>query len=115
MKTILKRVWLAAAICSLILAAFLWFGNESPNLIYAILAANALMFVLSVPCSIFAVPVIFCAWYFLEINPVSVEGVYVGTVFLSVLGFVQWFWLVKVWSPTEPVLQKLHLYSVNQG
>ena len=115
MKTILKRIWLAAAVCSLILSAFLWFGNESPNLINAILAFNALMFVLSVPCSVFAVPVVFCAWYFLEINPISAQGVYVGTVFLFVLGFVQWFWITKVWSPTEPVLQKLDLYTVNHG
>jgi len=108
-KSNLKRIWLVVACLSLVLSAFMWFGYESENLKYAILALNVLMFLLSLPCSIFAVPVVAASAYYLEIHPVSSEGIYLSTIFLSVLGAVQWFWIVRFWSPTEPIMQKLDL------
>ncbi len=111
---IVKRLWVLCAVLAASLVVFLWFGNQSPNLLYAVLALDGLMFALSVPCSVFFVAVFFSAWRVLGINPVSAEGAYLDTVFLCVLGFVQWFWLVRVWSPTEPPLQNLNLYSINR-
>lgn len=108
-KSKLKILWSAAAFVSLVLTAVLWFGYESQNLKYAILGLNALMFLLSLPCSIFAVPVVAASAYYLEMRPTSAEGIYLGTVFLAVLGAVQWFWIARFWSPSEPVMQKLDL------
>lgn len=108
-KSNLTRIWLVAACLSLVLSAFMWFGYESQNLKYAILALNVLTFLFSLPCSIFAVPVVAASAYYLEMNPASSEGIYLSTIFLSVLGAVQWFWIVRFWSPSEPIMQKLDL------
>lgn len=108
-KSNLKRVWLVAAFASLVLTAFLWFGYESENLKNSILALNVMMFVLSLPCSLFAVPVIAASAYYLEMHPTSTAGIYLGTIFLSILGAMQWFWIVRFWSPSEPVMQSLDL------
>lgn len=112
-KSNLKRIWSVAACLSLILLALMWFGYESQNLKYAILVLNSLMFLLSLPCSIFAVPVVAPAAYYLEMHPTSSEGIYLGTIFLSVLGAVQWFWIMRFWSPTEPIMQSLSLTEEN--
>lgn len=108
-KSNLKRIWSVAACLSLVLSAFMWFGYESQNLKYVILALNVLMFLFSLPCSLFAVPVVAASAYYLEMHPVSSEGIYLSTIFLSVLGVVQWFWIVRFWSPSEPIMQKLDL------
>ena len=108
-KSNLKRIWSVVAVLSLILLALMWFGYESQNLKYAILTLNSLMFLLSLPCSIFAVPVVAASAYYLEMHPTSNEGIYLSTIFLSVLGAVQWFWIVRFWSPSEPIMQKLDL------
>ena len=79
------------------------------NLQNTILALDALMFILSVPCSLFFVPVAAAANYYLEIETFSSAGIYLNTVFLFVLGFMQWFWIARFWYPTESVYQKLDL------
>lgn len=110
-KSNLKRIWSVVACLSLILLALMWFGYESQNLKYAILVLNSLMFLISLPCSIFAVPVVAAAAYYLEMHPTSSEGIYLSTIFLSVLGAVQWFWIMRFWSPTEPIMQRLDLIA----
>ena len=110
-KSNLKHIWLAIAVFSMILTIFLWFGYDSQNLQYTILALNSLMLVLSLPCSLFAVPVVALANHYLAINPVSIEGIYVNTYFLFIIGLMQWFWIARFWSPTEPPLQMLDLLA----
>ena len=110
-KSNLKILWSVVAFISLVLLALTWFGYESANLKNSILALNVMMFLLSLPCSIFAVPVVAAAAYYLEMPPTSAEGIYVSTIFLSVLGAVQWFWIMRFWSPTEPIMQKLDLIA----
>ena len=108
-KSNLKHIWLAIAGFSMILTIFLWFGYDSQNLQYTILALNGLMLILSLPCSLFAVPVVALANHYLAINPVSIEGIYVNTFFLFIIGLMQWFWIARFWSPTESPLQMLDL------
>ena len=108
-KSNLKHIWLAIAVFSMILTIFLWFGYDSQNLQYTILALNGLMLILSLPCSLFAIPVVALANHYLAINPVSIEGIYVNTFFLFIIGLMQWFWIARFWSPTEPPLQMLDL------
>lgn len=108
-KSNLKRIWSVVAVLSLFLLALMWFGYESQNLKYAILTLNALMFLLSLPCSIFAVPVIIASAHFLEMSPLASEGIYLSSILLLMLGFLQWFWIANFWSPSEPVMQKLNL------
>ena len=112
-KSGLSYIWLVFGVLSMILTIFLWFGFDSPNIQNTILVLNGLMFVLSLPCSLFAVPVVALANHYLAISPFSIEGIYVSTFFLSIIGLMQWFWIARFWSPTEPTLQKLNLLSVN--
>lgn len=108
-KSNLKYVWLAAAVCSMISTAFLWFGYESENLQNAIYVLNAFALVLSLPCSLFAVLVIALSNHYLGIEPFSIEGIYLSTIFLFVVGAMQWFWIARFWSPSEAMFQNLNL------
>ncbi len=103
----LKHIWLAIGVISIIFLGFRWFGYESRNLPNTILAFNAAMFLLSLPCSVFVIPVIVSAYYFMAINPMGAHGIYLNTIFLFVTGMMQWFWIAKFWSPTEPQIQSL--------
>ena len=108
-KSSLKYLWLTFAVFSLILTVFVFFGVESKNLQNTILGLNALMFISSVPCSLFFVPVAAASNYYLEIDTFSTAGIYLNTVFLFVLGFMQWFWIARFWSPADATFQKLEL------
>jgi len=113
LKTNLKRVWTIAALLSLGLMIYLYFGAvESASLTNTILALNAVMFILSLPVSLSAAPVIFSAWYFLELNPLA-EGIYLSTIVLFLLGALQWFWLIRFYYPPESPFQKLDLLGAN--
>ena len=108
-KSNLKYVWTAFAVFALVLTFFVWFGYESENLRHTVFALNVLMFLLSAPCSLFFVPVVAAANYYLEIDAFSNAAIYLSTIFLSVLGALQWFWLVRVWSASGFQFQKLDL------
>jgi hypothetical protein len=110
-KSNLKRIWTIVAVISLSLLIYSWFTDESPKLLKMILAFAAVMFILALPCSLFASAVVFFAWYVLEMNPLSVEGANLNTIFLAVLGVMQWFWIARIWYPTETPFQKLDLLS----
>ena len=110
-KSKLKYMWLAVGVFAMSLMGFLWFGYDWQNLQNTILVLNGLMLILSLPCSLFAIPIVALANHYLEINPVSTEGIYLNTLFLFILGLMQWFWVIRVWSPTEPQLQMLDLLA----
>ncbi len=92
----------------MVLLGIHWFGYESTNLQNTILALNALMFLFSIPCSVFVIPVIVSAYYFMATNPLGANGIYLNTIFLFVIGLMQWFWIARFWSPTEPQFQTLN-------
>ncbi len=105
----LKNIWLAVGVISLILLAFHWFGFDSQQLEISILALNVLALILSLPCSLFVIPVLLAANRYLEMSPFSSEGLYLNTIFLFVVGAMQWFWIARFWYPTESPLQMLGL------
>jgi hypothetical protein len=110
-KSNLKYCWLIIGVFAMSLTILLWFGYDSQNLQNTILVLNGLMLILSLPCSLFAVPILALGNHYLEINPISTEGIYLSTFFLFILGFMQWFWVIRVWSPPEPQLQMLDLLA----
>lgn len=113
-KLSLKQIWLAVGIFSLILPIFLPSAEGSGNFVLNLIGiVNIVMFILSFPCSFFGLPIVFFAWYVLEINPLSIEGAYLNTILFFVLGLVQWFWIARFWYPTETPFQKLNLLGVN--
>ena len=108
-KSNLKYVWLGIALFSMILTTLLWFGYDWQNLQSTIYVLNALALVLSLPFSLFAVLVVVLANHYLGIYPFSIEGIYLSTIFLFVIGLMQWFWIARVWSPNESMFQNLNL------
>ncbi len=108
-KTNLKRIWSVVAAVSLGLLIYAQFNEESPMLLNALLVLDAVMLILAVPCGLFGGAVVFFAWYVLEMNPLSLEGAYLNTIVLAILGTVQWFWLIRFWYPSETPFQKLDL------
>lgn len=105
----LKYIWLAVTSFSVVSMIFMWFGYDSQNLQNTVHVLNALMLILSLPCSLFAVPVVFLANHYLDINPFSTEGINLATIFLFVLGMMQWFWIARLWSPDKYSFQKIDL------
>ncbi len=112
-KTNLKRIWSAVAVLSLGLLIYAQFADESPNLLNTLLVLDGVMLLIALPCSLFGGAVVFFAWYVLEMNPLSIEGAYLNTIVLSLLGTVQWFWITRFWYPTETPFQQLNLIGIN--
>jgi hypothetical protein len=112
-KNNMKHIWLVVSVISMILLAFHWFGFAPQNLQYTIIGLNVLALICSVPCSLFAVPVLIAANHFLEMSPFSGEGIYLNTFLLFALGASQWFLIAEFWSPTKPQVQKLELINEN--
>jgi uncharacterized membrane protein len=112
-KTNLKRIWSVVAVLSLALLIYLWLGEtDSPQLLNTLLALDAVMFLLALPCGVFGAGVVLAAWYVLGMNPTSIEGAYLNTIVLFLLGTVQWFWLIRFYYPPETPFQKLNLTEV---
>ncbi len=107
-KSNLKYIWLAVGVFSMVLMVFTWFGDDSQGLQNTIHVFNALMLILSLPCSLFAVPVVVLANHYLGISPLSSEGTNLSTIFLFVLGLMQWFWIARLWSPNKYLFQRIN-------
>lgn len=95
----------------MILLGFHWFGYNSRNLEISILTLNAIGFILSLPCSLFVIPVAVASSIYLGIQPLAMEGVYLNTIFIFVIGLMQWFFVSKYWSSEGIPFQKLNLKS----
>ena len=112
-KSSLRKIWLVVGILSMVVLFLPPIGDSQIYVKNTILGLNALMFLLSLPCSLFAVPVVVAAAYYLDMYPTSRQGVTLMTILLFVIGLMQWFWISRFWSPTEPALQMLNLPGTN--
>jgi hypothetical protein len=113
-SSILRRLWLGVGVISLLLPIFLPSLAGSGNLAHnGILVVNILMFALSLPASLVGIPVVVAASHYLDMTPDSIEGMYLNTILFFVLGFVQWFWLARIWSPSEAPLRMFDLAGDN--
>jgi energy-converting hydrogenase Eha subunit C len=108
-KSSVRLIWLIIGVFSLILLFTPRVEGWQDFTKNTILALNAVMFILSLPCSVFAVPVVVAAAYYLDMHPTSSRGMTLSTILLFVIGLMQWFWIARFWSPSEPPLQMLGL------
>lgn len=108
-KTSLRQVWLVIGVFSMILLFLPRVDGWQDFMKNTLLVLNALMFILSLPCSLFAAPVIIAAAHYLNMHPTSSAGMTLSTILLFVIGLMQWFWIARFWSPTEPPFQMLNL------
>src|SRR5689334_22979721 len=104
-KLSLSGLWLLVSIFSLLLPVFMPSSANASNFAEnAIGTASVSMFILSFPSSLFGLPVMFFAKIVLDVNPTSIEGMYLNLFLLFVFGLVQWFWIVPRVLRSEPRL-----------
>jgi hypothetical protein len=108
-KTVLRSLWLSTSLAALIMTLTIWFGYEAENMRYVILGLNVVAFALSVPSSLIVVPVAFAANYYLDINALSTDGIYLNTFFLLFVGGAQWFLITNVFQSFESRMQRLEI------
>ena len=111
-KLSLSGLWLLVSVFSMLLPVFMPSSVNASNFVEnAIGTASVTMFILSFPASLFGLPAMFFARIALDVNPNSIEGMYLNLFLLFVFGLVQWFWIVpRVWR-NEPRLNMLNLFG----
>ncbi len=106
----LSGMWLLVSLFSLLLPVFLPSSANAHNFVQnAVGTASVTMFILSFPSSLVGLPTMFFAGIVLDVNPNSVEGMYLNLFLLFIFGLVQWFWIVPRILRNEPHLQMLNL------
>lgn len=105
-RWLLGGFWLIASLSALLIPVFV------PSYPYGFLpnvmeVATSTMFILSFPCSLFALPFLLAADNILGVDPISISGMYTHLSMLFVIGAVQWFWIVpRIWFK-QPVIESL--------
>ncbi|HNQ15322.1 MAG TPA: hypothetical protein PKM58_07145 [Pyrinomonadaceae bacterium] len=102
-----KYLWIGVNTIALIIALTIWFGYESATLRYLCLGLNAISFVLALPATVTIIPVAFAANYYLDVNALSVGGIYFNTFLLLGLGGVQHFLIANLSKPVEATMQRI--------
>jgi hypothetical protein len=109
-KLILWQLWLLISMFSLLLPVFLPSSANPQNFLENVIGTVMVtMFILSFPSSLFGLPVMFFAQLALDVNPNTMQGMYLNLFLLFVLGSVQWFWILPRVLRNEPRLQMLNL------
>ena len=113
-KLSLSRIWLLISAFALILPIFMPSSANPQNFLENVIGTvTVTMFILSFPSSLFGLPVLFFAKLMFDVNPNSIEGMYLNLFLLFVLGLVQWFWIVPRLARSESRFQMLNLVGVN--
>ena len=109
-KLSLSGLWLLTGIISMLLPIFLPSSANPHNFVQNVIGTSTVtMSILSFPSSLFGLPMMFFAGHVLQVDPNTMEGMYLNLFLLFVLGLVQWFWIVpRVWR-NEPRFQMLNL------
>ncbi len=111
-KLSLSGLWLLVSVFSMLLPVFMPSSVNASNFVEnAIGTASVTMFILSFPASLFGLPATFFARIALNVNPNSMEGMYLNLFLLFVFGLVQWFWIVPQILRNEPRLNTLNLFG----
>lgn len=93
-ETKLQRFWLIVSGTSLLFPLFLYFGKFDLDFADAITAFLGIMFVVSLPFSLFSLPLIALFKFGIELDINSMFGAYFLIVLLNIFGYLQWFWLM---------------------
>jgi len=108
LKLSLGGVWLITGGSALVLPVFLPSFAGAPGLVgNAIGVSSATMFLLSLPSSLAAIPLITVLNPLFGATGIAVD--YINLLLLFGIGYAQWFWLVPRLFGRESVLQRLDL------
>ena len=109
-KLSLWQIWLLISTFSLLLPVFLPSSANPQNFLENVIGTvTVTMFILSFPSSLFGLPIMFFAQVALDVNPNTMQGMYLNLFLLFVLGSVQWFWILPRLLRSEPRFQMLNL------
>ena len=109
-KLSLWQIWLLISVFSLLLPVFLPSSANPQNFLENIIGTvTVTMFILSFPSSLFGLPMMLFAQVALDVNPNTMQGMYLNLFLLFVLGSVQWFWTFPRLLRNEPRFQMLNL------
>ena len=112
-KLRLWQIWLLISTFSLMLPVFLPSSANPQNFLENVIGTvTVTMFILAFPSSLFGLPIMFFAAVALDVNPNSMQGMYLNLFLLFALGSVQWFWILPQILRNEPRLQMLNLLGV---
>jgi len=109
----LKVLWLFVSLLCLLAPVFIPTPRYPTDLLNDPIGMSTLvMFILSLPMSLFALPAIMMEVISYGFSPNSVMPAYLNILFLFAVGAVQWFWVVPRLSwKNEPDLQILDLHA----
>ena len=93
-KLSLGGVWLISALSAVILPIFLPSSIGTGVVGNAIAVSAVVMFILSFPSSVIAVPLIFLIDALLGLTTSSIAVAYMNLIMLFAVGLFQWFWMV---------------------
>ena len=106
----LWQIWLLISVFALLLPVFLPSSANPQNFLENVIGTvTVTMFILSFPSSLFGLPIMFFAQIALDVNPNTMQGMYLNLFLLFVLGSVQWFWILPRVLRNEPRFQMLNL------
>ena len=95
LETKLQRLWLFVSGIALLLPILLYFdAQQTVDFTNTMTIILAVMFALSLPFSLLALPLIGLFKYGLELEPNSIPGAYFYLIMLCLFGYLQWFWLI---------------------
>ncbi len=111
-KLNLSSIWLLISAVALTLPVFLPSLSNPQHFFQDIIGTvTTMMYILSFPAGLLALPAMFLAELFLGVNPDTIGGMYINVFLLCVLGYVQWFWIVPRVLRNEPRFQTLNLFG----
>jgi hypothetical protein len=91
----MQRLWLVVSAASLIFPYVLFSGKfETIDAANAVTVLLAIVFVFSLPFSLFGLPLLALFKYGIELDLNSMFGAYFNVVLLNIFGYLQWFWLM---------------------
>lgn len=93
-ETKLQRFWVLTSVISLIFPVFLYLAKFDLDFSDAVTAFLIIMFVVSLPFSLFSLPLIALFTYGIELDINTMFGAYFLIVLFNVFGYLQWFWLM---------------------
>ncbi len=109
-KLSLGQIWILISSFCLLLPVFMP-SSAQPQFFFENVMGTitVTMFILSFPLSLLGLPVMFLTRSALEINPLSIEAMYLNLTMMFVFGVIQWYWIVPRFLSDGPKFQTLSL------
>jgi hypothetical protein len=107
----LGQIWVLISSFCLLLPVFMPSSANPQHFFENVMGTvTVTMFILSFPMSLFGLPVMYATRGILEINPTSIEALYLNLTMMFVFGVIQWFWILPRFLAKEPRFQTLGLF-----